>query len=91
MPIAKNILKMRLATGLNQYDFWTRFGVTQSGGSRYETGRAVPRPLEMLIWLRKEGRLTEPDLTDALKGTWAGRPKAKPLAAKAQKAPRSKK
>ena len=29
--------------------FWSRVGVTQSGGSRYESGRNIPRPVQMLL------------------------------------------
>ena len=35
--------------GLNQSEFWGRLGVTQSGGSRYESGRKIPRPVQRLI------------------------------------------
>lgn len=41
--------KLRLKLGMNQTDFWSRVGVTQSAGSRYETGRDVPKPIAMLI------------------------------------------
>ena len=41
----------RKATGLNQSDFWKRFGVTQSGGSRYESGRKMPRGIPTLLRL----------------------------------------
>lgn len=41
----------RKRLGLTQADFWRPLGVTQSGGSRYETGRAIPRPVRKLIWL----------------------------------------
>ena len=34
---------------LNQSQFWTAIGVTQSGGSRYESGRNIPRPVQMLL------------------------------------------
>jgi hypothetical protein len=34
-----------------QAEFWTRFGVTQSGGSRYESGRDMDKPLRTLIAL----------------------------------------
>lgn len=40
---------LRKKRGLNQADFWAHVGVTQSGGSRYETGRSIARPIEMLI------------------------------------------
>ena len=36
---------------LNQQDFWSRVGVTQSGGSRYESGRSMPRPVRELLRL----------------------------------------
>lgn len=36
---------------MNQRDFWSRIGVTQSGGSRYESGRAMPKPVRELLRL----------------------------------------
>lgn len=39
---------LRKKTGLNQSQFYARLGVTQSGGSRYEAGRNVPKPVQML-------------------------------------------
>ncbi|MCK9381768.1 MAG: hypothetical protein M0P95_11995 [Sulfuritalea sp.] len=57
----------RHKTNLNQKDFWARYGVTQSGGSRYESGRNVPKPLAILLWLHKSGKVTDKDLADALK------------------------
>jgi len=36
---------------LNQQEFWSRVGVTQSGGSRYESGRSIPRPVRELLRL----------------------------------------
>jgi DNA-binding transcriptional regulator YiaG len=41
--------KLREKLGLNQSDFWARIQVTQSGGSRYENGRAMPRPVRKLL------------------------------------------
>ena len=38
----ENIRDIRKKLGLNQMDFWSRIGVTQSGGSRYESGRNMP-------------------------------------------------
>ena len=40
---------VRLKLGLNQQEFWGRIGVTQSGGSRYESGRAMPKPVRELL------------------------------------------
>lgn len=45
------IAEVRRTAGLNQSEFWKRIGVTQSGGSRYETGRAMPKPVAMLFEL----------------------------------------
>jgi len=42
-------LKIRRNLGLNQADFWMRVGVTQSGGSRYESGRKVPFQVLVLL------------------------------------------
>lgn len=42
---------IRERLGLNQQDFWTRIGVTQSGGSRYESGRRMPKPVRELLRL----------------------------------------
>ena len=42
---------IRLRLGLNQHDFWGRIGVTQSGGSRYEGGRSMPKPVRELLRL----------------------------------------
>jgi transcriptional regulator with XRE-family HTH domain len=36
---------------LNQHEFWSRIGVTQSGGSRYESGRNMPLPVRELLRL----------------------------------------
>ena len=48
--------ELRRKLRLNQHDFWALVGVTQSGGSRYETGRRIPRPvLELLRLVHVEG------------------------------------
>lgn len=49
-PLTSNrIVSLRKGMGLNQAVFWGRIGVTQSGGSRYETGRRMPKTVRMLI------------------------------------------
>lgn len=42
-------LSMRKKTGLNQSEFWSRVGAGQSAGSRYETGRSIPKSTQMLL------------------------------------------
>jgi transcriptional regulator with XRE-family HTH domain len=35
---------------LTQAQFWNRIGITQSGGSRYESSdRAIPAPVQLLL------------------------------------------
>jgi transcriptional regulator with XRE-family HTH domain len=46
-----NPREIRRKLGLNQQDFWTKIGVTQSGGSRYESGRKMPKPVKELLRL----------------------------------------
>lgn len=62
-----NLNEVRLASGVNQSAFWARFGVTQSGGSRYENGRSIPLPLQILMMAYFSGLLTDVDLAKTKK------------------------
>lgn len=42
---------IRRKLGMNQQQFWSKIGVTQSGGSRYESGRNMPKPVRELLRL----------------------------------------
>lgn len=44
-------LAMRKKLTINQSEFWSRVGLGQSAGSRYESGRNIPRPVQMLLRL----------------------------------------
>jgi hypothetical protein len=46
-----NPRQLRHRLGVNQMEFWSAVGVTQSGGSRYETGRSMPKPVRELVRL----------------------------------------
>ena len=46
-----NLRKLRRDLGMNQHAFWSAVGVTQSGGSRYETGRSMSNPVRELVRL----------------------------------------
>jgi transcriptional regulator with XRE-family HTH domain len=46
-----NAREIRRKLGMNQQQFWSQLGVTQSGGSRYESGRNMPRPVQHLLRL----------------------------------------
>lgn len=46
---AEEIKAFRQKHGMNQSQFWGRVGVTQSGGSRYESERNIPVPVQLLL------------------------------------------
>ena len=46
-----NPREIRQKRRLNQLEFWSKVGVTQSGGSRYENGREMPKAVRELIRL----------------------------------------
>jgi transcriptional regulator with XRE-family HTH domain len=46
-----DVREIRRKLGMNQQQFWSKLGVTQSGGSRYESGRNIPRPVQQLLRL----------------------------------------
>ena len=43
--------ELRLKLGLTQSDFWSPVGISQSGGSRYESGRKLPAATSALLHL----------------------------------------
>ncbi|WP_297360417.1 XRE family transcriptional regulator [Thauera sp.] len=45
----EEVRAMRQRLGLNQSDFWATFQTTQSGGSRYESSRDIPNPVQALL------------------------------------------
>lgn len=58
---------IRRLRGENQSDFWFRFGVTQSGGSRYENGRAIPKSTAILMALYLSGQIDDQKIAAACK------------------------
>jgi hypothetical protein len=54
---------MRRGLDLNQQEFWSAVGVTQSGGSRYEQDRRIPRPVMELLRLRYQLGIRLEDIT----------------------------
>lgn len=49
--LIKDHKTLRTKLRLYQSEYWSRLGVTQSGGSRYETGRNIPKPVAILAHL----------------------------------------
>ena len=47
--LIKDYRKLRNKMNLNQSEFWSRVGAGKSAGSRYESGRNIPRPVQMLL------------------------------------------
>lgn len=43
------VRELRRKLHLNQSEFWATFQTTQSGGSRYESGREIPDPVQVLL------------------------------------------
>lgn len=41
---------LRERGGLTQKAFWNSIGITQSGGSRYEQVKLIPKPVRILIY-----------------------------------------
>jgi DNA-binding transcriptional regulator YiaG len=58
-----DLVTLRKSFGENQNKFWSRFGVTQSGGSRYETGRNLPAPVAILMLAFVSGKIDDLSLT----------------------------
>lgn len=69
---------------LNQTEFWGKVGVTQSCVSRYESGRDIPVPIQLLLqlaygtsteaaelltWLRSREEVIRPRVSGT--GAWA--------------------
>ena len=60
-------LSMRQKTGLNQSRFWSVVGIGQSAGSRYESGRNIPRPVQMLLRIAYGTKAQSAKQVDALR------------------------
>ena len=61
-------LAMRQKTGLNQSRFWSAVGIGQSAGSRYESGRNIARPVQMLLRIAYGTKAQSQQQTAALRG-----------------------
>ena len=61
----KNLKGLRKIQGESQTNFWYRFGVTQSRGSRFEKGESIPAPVAILIQLYLEKKVSDGDLLSA--------------------------
>jgi hypothetical protein len=71
---ADELRKYRRSKRESQGLFWSRFGVTQSRGSRFEKGAEIPRPVAILLELYLNGVLTDGDLGTARNSESSKRP-----------------
>ena len=63
-----DVVALRKKLSLNQSEFWSPLGVTQSGGSRYESGRKIPRPVQKLLAIAYGTKAQSQQQTAALRG-----------------------
>ena len=61
-PRSGELKRLRTSKRESQEKFWARFGVTQSSGSRFETGLGIPPPVALLVKLYADGKLSDADL-----------------------------
>lgn len=54
---------------LTQVEFWSRIGVSQSCGSRYENGRKIPKPIRQLLHIAYATPKQSNALTEWLRNT----------------------
>jgi DNA-binding transcriptional regulator YiaG len=59
-----DLRQFRIGKRESQEKFWGRFGVTQSSGSRFETGLSIPAPVALLLKLYLNGKLSDGDLLE---------------------------
>lgn len=57
----------RLKLGLSQGDFWSKLGATQSAGSRYESGRDISVPMQLLLHIAYAPEKQVAELVDFLR------------------------
>ena len=66
---AHQAIALRNKLGLNQSIFWSRVHVTQSGGSRYESGRNIPIAVQILLHLAYASDTQAKNMLDHLRTT----------------------
>lgn len=68
---ADELRQTRKARNESQRRFWSRFGVTQSRGSRFELGGDIPSPVAILLKLYFDGIISDGDLWRARRKRYA--------------------
>lgn len=65
---ADEVIAMRKKSGITQTEFWSPIGVTQSGGSRFESGRKIPNPVQRLLAIAYGTDKQSADVVTAIRG-----------------------
>ncbi len=68
-PSGEKAKALRKSLGLNQAEFWERVTTTQSGGSRYESGREIPESVQYLLHLAYGSEKQVGALLDFIRGS----------------------
>ena len=77
------VLELRRKLGLNQREFWAPSQTTQSGGSRYESSRDIPNPVQVLLNIAFNTDAQAAAIFDELRAF--GNPKKKAKAAQGER------
>lgn len=73
MPkITSNPRRVRQRLGMDQSSFWRAVKVTQSGGSRYESGRTMPPAVQALFVIAYGTNEQAAKMLNAVRGTVIG-------------------
>ena len=59
--------RLRKKRDMNQHEFWEYFETTQSGGSRYESGRDIPEPVQVLLNIAFGSATKSAEIVDKLR------------------------
>ena len=69
----EEIRDLRRKRGMNQQEFWGHFQTTQSGGSRYESGRDIPEPVQVLLNIAFGSATKATEIVDKLRTLGKGK------------------
>lgn len=65
--LLENPRSLRGQANLPQEQFWRKYGLTQSAGSRHENGRSIQRAAQVLMVLEELGYVSEDQLIEAVR------------------------
>lgn len=78
------VRELRRTMSLSQSEFWAPFQTLQSGGSRYESGREIPEPVQVLLNLAFNTEAKATAIFNELRAFGSPKKKAKAAPGKAK-------